>query len=406
MFPAASLLTVLLLALSITGSPIEIPNSPITLPIVKRLITPGGTGNVLLQRDKTRIAALRHPSTRGHASSTPVETDDVAYYIAAVGVGSPPTTYNLIVDTGSSNTWIGASTTYKVTRTSSRTGQPVEVDYGSGSFSGMEYLDTVTLGSGLTITNQSIGVATSSSGFTGVDGVLGIGPADLTESTLQNLPTTAIPTVTDKLYNEYTIPHRVVGVFFEPSTSKTDIKGALTFGGADTTKYTGDIAYTHVTTTKPASTYWGIDESITYGSTTIMSSTSGIVDTGTNFIFLATDAFNKYQTETGAILDKATGCLTVTSAKYAALKNLDFHIGKETYSLTPNAQIWPRSLNSQIGGRKDIIYLIVSDFGAPSGQGFDFVNGYPFLQRFYSVFDSSNSRIGFAKTSFTDATTN
>ncbi|KAG2363722.1 hypothetical protein BDR07DRAFT_1281483 [Suillus spraguei] len=406
MFPAASSLTILLLASSITGSPIEISNSPITLPIVKRLITPSGTGNLLLQRDKARMAALRHPDTHGHTGSTPVQTDDIAYYIAEVGVGSPPKSYNLIVDTGSSNTWIGASASYAVTRTSVSTGRPVEVDYGSGSFSGMEYLDTVTLGSGLTITKQSIGVATSSPGFTGVDGILGVGPTDLTETTLPNSPTISIQTVTDNLYRQQTIPHDIVSLFFAPSASKAEIKGALTFGGADATKYTGDIEYTHVTTTKPASSYWGIDESITYGSTTIMSSTSGIVDTGANFIFLATDAFNKYQTATGATLDKATDCLTVTPAKYDALKNLDFHIGKETYSLTPNAQIWPRSLNSQIGGHKDLIYLVVSDFGAPSGHGFDFVNGYPFLQRFYSVFDTTNSRIGFAKTSFTDATTN
>jgi len=29
-------------------------------------------------------------------------------YLATVGVGSPATDYSLIVDTGSSNTWVGA----------------------------------------------------------------------------------------------------------------------------------------------------------------------------------------------------------------------------------------------------------------------------------------------------------
>jgi cathepsin E len=49
---------------------------------------------------------------------------------------------------------------------------------------------------------------------------------------------------------------------------------------------------------------------------------------------------------------------------------------------------------------------MVSDIGTPSGAGFDFVNGYTFLERFYSVYDTANSRVGFAKTSYTDATTN
>ena len=42
------------------------------------------------------------------------------------------------------------------------------------------------------------------------------------------------------------------------------------------------------TTTSPANEYWGINESIKYGSTTILSTTAGIVDTGTTLILLAT----------------------------------------------------------------------------------------------------------------------
>ncbi|KAG2368815.1 hypothetical protein BDR07DRAFT_1477728 [Suillus spraguei] len=406
MFPAAPLLTFLLLTLSITGSPVEVRNSPITVPIVRRLNFSNSTVN-LLQHDQARAAALKDRSRLHHAGYTPVTNYDDVMYVAAVGVGSPPTIYNLIVDTGSSNTWVGASTDYVPTKTSINTGQPVEVTYGSGYFDGTEYLDTVTLGSGLTITKQSIGVASDSEGFSsGIDGILGIGPVDLTEGTLTNLPETTIPTVTDHLYKQGTIPHDVVSVFFEPSSSKTETKGELTFGGTDATKYTGDIAYTFITTTNPASTYWGINESIKYGSKTILSSTAGIVDTGTTLLLIATDALAEYQSATGATLDEATDLLVISSARYKTLKNLDFYIGEETYTLTPNAQTWPRSLNSQIGGTSGLMYLVINDIGTPSGQGLDFINGYTFLQRFYSVFDTANSRVGFAKTSFTDAITN
>ena len=77
-----------------------------------------------------------------------------------------------------------------------------------------------------------------------------------------------------------------------------------------------------------------------------------------------------------------------------------------TFELTPNAQIWPRSLNSKIGGTAGSIYLIVSDLRTNSGQGLDFINGQTFLERFYSVYDTSNNRVGLATTPFTDATTN
>jgi hypothetical protein len=57
-----------------------------------------------------------------------------------------------------------------------------ELDYGSGSMRGTEYMDTVTLSPSLIITNQSIGVAKKISDFgEGIDGVLGIGPTDLTQ---------------------------------------------------------------------------------------------------------------------------------------------------------------------------------------------------------------------------------
>lgn len=74
--------------------------------------------------------------------------------------------------------------------------------------------------------------------------------------------------------------------------------------------------------------------------------------------------------------------------------------------MTPNGQIWPRTLNTYIGGTSGSIYSIVNDLGTPSGEGLDFINGQSFIERFYSVFDTTNSRVGFATTSYTDATTN
>ena len=47
------------------------------------------------------------------------------------------------------------------------------VTTGSGSFSGKEFLDTVTIAPGLVVHNQAICVSSSSDGFEGVDGILG-----------------------------------------------------------------------------------------------------------------------------------------------------------------------------------------------------------------------------------------
>jgi len=111
---------------------------------------------------------------------------------------------------------------------------------------GTEYTDTVSIGTGLTIRGQSIGVASDSTGIT-ADGILGIGPLIVTEGTLTNEPSTTIPTVTTNLYTQGVISEEVVSISFEPTTSQEVTNGELTFGGTDSTKYIYDIAYVWVT---------------------------------------------------------------------------------------------------------------------------------------------------------------
>jgi hypothetical protein len=48
--------------------------------------------------------------------------------------------------------------------------------------------------------------------------------------------------------------------------------------------------------------------------------------TGTTLLLIATDAYNRYVAATGAVLDSATGLLQITSAQYANLQSLSFHI--------------------------------------------------------------------------------
>ena len=163
------------------------------------------------------------------------------------------------------------------------------MNYGTGKFSGEEWFDTVTLAPGLVISQQSIGVASSSTGISNVDGILGVGPVDLTYGTVGFcLPfCTSVPTVSDNLFKQGKISEEVLGVYFVPS-SEPSTTGKLTFGGPDNSVITSSVNYVPLTKTSPASYYWGIDGSISYGGTTILSSTAGIVDTGTTLVLLAT----------------------------------------------------------------------------------------------------------------------
>ncbi|KAG2365517.1 acid protease, partial [Suillus spraguei] len=403
MFSVAFLLA--FLALSITGSPVEVRNSRITLPMTRRLKFSNGTN--LMQQDEARLAAFRDYSTNGKRAHVILENDYYSY-IVSVGIGDPPTSCKLVVDSGSAITWVGADRRYAPTKSSFNTKQPLEQSYGQGSafLAGMLWTDTVTFGGGLTMTRMPIGVPSTSRGIIEADGILGIGPTSMTLGKLQNSPEEAIQTVTDLLYNRGKISQHLVGIFFQPSSKDEEDYGELSFGEIDHDMYTGNIAYTPVTTTGPSARYWGIKQRITYGTMDILESTTGIVDCGSTLISIASDAYEKYQAATGADLDPGNKFLTITPDKYDALQPLNFHIGEEIYSLTPNAQIWPRSLNDQIDGAEGAIYLVVKSIGRPTGSGHDFTNGYVFLQRFYTVLDSSKSLVGFATTLFTDDDTN
>jgi cathepsin E len=189
-----------------------------------------------------------------------------------------------------------------------------------------------------------------------------------------------------------------------------------------------------ITNNTYASRYWGIDGAVQYGGSNgtapinLLNTTAGIVDAGTSLVYLATrmfetinprgtqklintfstlDAYNQYVETTGAVLDTQTKLLRITPAQYESLQSLHFVFGDNMFELTPNAQIFSRAHNAPMqGGDQESIYLAVQDVGTSFPPGVDFVCGMLFMDRFYTVFDNGNRRIGFAPTAFTYANTN
>ena len=162
-------------------------------------------------------------------------------------------------------------------------------------------------------------------------------------------------------------------------------------------------------------------------------------------------------------MDDATGFLRLTPKQYDNLQSIYITVEsvrdlkpffihltiphanelkpQKTFELTANAQAWPRNLNQFINGTSDNVYIIVGDIGTPSGKGFDFIDGQCFLcvyvlslstcfplfflfffdiviltlrlaivmvirERYYSVYDTANRRVGLAATPFTYALIN
>ncbi|OCH89117.1 family A1 protease [Obba rivulosa] len=403
------------------STPTSLPPLHITLQMTRKINVTGMHSMII--KDRIRDRELRHRAgsaqTRQKRSVTETSfsvtvTDAQNVYVATIGVGIPPTQYIVVVDTGSSNTWIGANRPYTKTNTSQSTGLEVSIPYFDDLlFSGEEYSDTVTLAPGHAVQHQGIGVASSAQNLSAgdgtlIDGILGIGPTHLTQLSLMLEKNATIPTVTDNAFAQRLIDIREVGISFEPATSPTVKNGELSFGAPDPRRFIGELAYVPITMTGDASNFIGIDQSITYGASKIpiLSNSAGIVDTGTSLLLLASDALGCYVNATGAILDPDTGLYALPEAQFVNLESLYFTIGENTYELTPDAQIWPRTLNAAINGTDDNIYLIVGDNHHLSGSGIDFTLGLVWLERFYFAYNSGTSQVGFATTQFTNSTVN
>jgi hypothetical protein len=135
-----SISAALLVAASlVAATPVERENI-ISLPLSKKAAATRPSSKTILAVDAARLAKFKGTTTSSSSDAT--ATNLVDQYVVSVEVGSQ-TFSNMIVDTGSSNTWVGADTKFEAGSTGKSTGKSVEVSYGSGSFSGTEYTDTV-----------------------------------------------------------------------------------------------------------------------------------------------------------------------------------------------------------------------------------------------------------------------
>ncbi|KAG9312006.1 family A1 protease [Chiua virens] len=311
--------------------------------------------------------------------------DSGIYHVVDVGIGQPASNFALVFDTGSSNTWVGQNkkNPFKRTSTSVPTGKNVSIVYGTASFSGKEWTDKLSFSPELGVNNQSIGVAAET-----------------------NATPSVVPTVMNNLHSQRHI-WEAFGVYFGPNN-----RGGVTIGGIDHSVITGSVRWAPRTKMFPSSDYWGVDASWLYDGITISSTRAGVIDTGTTLNQLAPRPFERYRRATGATLDSVTGTLKLNSSQFASLKTLTLKVGNDSYDLCPEAQVWPPSRNAEIGGDPGSFYLTVANLGGfpASGSdsdpatdpdsGLDFMVGHAFLRHYYSVYDATHKRVGFAPTSY------
>ena len=136
MLLVAALAPFVVLATTVAADPNAVPNSPISLPITKQINLNGTFHPSRYQKHWMNLVKGARRST-SEVTDVPL-TDSVASYLANIGIGDPttfcgsrqflpstvsymPILDSLVVDTGSSNTWLGANKPYKKTKTAVKT---------------------------------------------------------------------------------------------------------------------------------------------------------------------------------------------------------------------------------------------------------------------------------------------
>ncbi|KAI0130286.1 secreted aspartic proteinase precursor [Xylariales sp. AK1849] len=241
-------------------------------------------------------------ATSGTAVTTPEEYD--AEYLTPVSIGTPAQTLNLDFDTGSADLWVFSTelaakyqTGHSVYSSSASStskklsGYTWDISYGDGSgASGDVYTDVVNIG-GVSYATQAVEVAsTISTQFTedtDNDGLVG-----LAFSSINTVTPKAQKTFFDNVKSSLSSPLFAVDL-------KHDTPGTYEFGATDSSKYTGSITYTSVSTSQG---FWEFTSSgYKVGSTSYSTKTDGIADTGTTLLLLPdTIVKNYYSKVSGA----------------------------------------------------------------------------------------------------------
>ncbi|MGH0160380.1 UNVERIFIED_CONTAM: hypothetical protein FKN15_039304 [Acipenser sinensis] len=227
---------------------------------------------------------------------------DLSYY-GVISIGTPPQSFKVIFDTGSSNLWVPSvycnsyacsnhnkfnpsqSSTYR------STSQTVSIQYGTGAMTGILGYDTVTVG-GIVDNNQIFGLSETEPGsflyYVVFDGILGLAYPSISSSG-------ATP-VFDNMMNQGLVSQDLFSFYLSRDGQAGSV---VTFGGIDPSYYTGQINWVPVT----SQTYWEITmDQVTVNGQTVACSGGcrGIIDTGTSLVVGPTNDINNIQAWVGA----------------------------------------------------------------------------------------------------------
>jgi len=312
-------------------------------------------------------------------------------FLANIKIGSNHQKFNLVLDTGSSILWVaqkGCKGTYAITNffnpsassTSKSTEQPFEIQYGTGSCSGIYYNDNVRYLSNDDF-NMYFGVASNAEFMaTGADGIIGLSKSYQTKA-LSFVHMLKENGVTDSL---------VFSFKFELDVFKSDVKGRMYIGkhndfSKDEVKSCPLINYINEIFWACKLESFGLKGS---NAEAISSYSQGVIfDTGTNAIILPMRYLNDLQGKLSNF-----GCTTLNSeGNYYILCDVNGDFPSLNFKLNNQILTIPREYSfSYLDSSKRYVISSVtftSDDMALIGSVFFYV--------YHTLFDEENKELKF-----------
>lgn len=361
-------------------------------------------------RGKYNVATYGNKGRRATAGLSMVNQLSDASYFTTVNIGTPPQSFNVILDTGSSDLWVADSSC-----TSCDSATPKFVDskstslqlstsgttirYGSGQVAGQIGTDTVSMG-GFTVQQQTflaVNSLTSQLLSGSASGILGLAFSTIasTQSTpfWQTLANTGQLTSPEMSFWMTRFRNVATATEEEPG-------GVFTLGGTNSTLYTGSIEFLNMPVSTPSFWLLNLNTMTVQGTNVPVTSATALsaIDTGTTLIGGPT-------TDVQAIYAAIPGSQTVPTMQgffsfpCSTQVSISLSFGGKAWPInTADMNLGPvtRGSTQCVGGIFDLSLgsNIVAGNGNPS-----WVVGATFLKNVYSVYRSNPPSIGFAQLS-------